>query len=168
MKIKISPKEFYTSIYKDLDKVTPLKVDCGKLCGNSCCVVTDEITGMYLFPFEEVMYSPMPKWGKIYDTDFVCKNGREINLFTCTGTCEREKRPLSCRIFPLIPRVEKNGTFKLVMDPRGREMCPLAKAMRVDELDSNFVKTVEKVIRKCMFVKECRDFLYSLSEEIFF
>ncbi|MBR1969385.1 MAG: hypothetical protein IKA17_03415 [Clostridia bacterium] len=168
MKKKISPKEFYESIYRELDSVTPLKVDCGKLCDNACCVVTDEITGMYLFPFEETMYSPIPEWGKIYDTDFVCKSGREINLFTCQGTCDREKRPLSCRIFPLIPRVEKDGSFTLVMDPRGREMCPLCKVMRVDELDADFVKTVEKVMKKCMLVKECRDFLCSLSEEIFF
>lgn len=167
MKLKISPKEFYTSIYKELDYITPLKVDCGKLCDNACCVVTDEITGMYLFPCEEVMYSPMPEWGKIYDTDFECESGK-IDLITCIGHCDREKRPLSCRIFPLIPRVEKDGSFKLVMDPRGREMCPLCKAMRVDELDEEFVKAVEKAMKKCMLIKECRNFLCALSDEIFF
>lgn len=168
MKVKISPEKFYTEIYKELHSVTPLKVDCGKLCDNACCAVTDEITGMYLFPFEEVMYAPMPQWGKIYDTDFVCKSGREINLFTCTGKCNRKQRPLSCRIFPLIPRVEKDGSFKLVMDPRGREMCPLCKTMRVEELDDDFVEAVEKAMKKCMLVKECRDFLCSLTDEIFF
>lgn len=166
MKAKISPKEFYDNIYKMLDNITPLSVDCGKLCKNACCAVSEEITGMYLFPFEEKMYSPMPDWGKIYDTDFVTKNGKEINLFTCDGHCEREKRPLSCRIFPLVPYIEK-GKVKLVMDPRGKGMCPLAQTMRVDELNPEFVKAVEKAMKKCMKVKECQDFLSSLSDEIF-
>lgn len=166
MKVKISPKQFYENLYKELESITPLKVDCGKLCNNACCEVSEEITGMYLFPFEEVMYSPMPKWGKIYDTDFVTEGGREIDLFTCDGYCDREKRPLSCRIFPLIPYV-KGKEMKIVIDPRGREMCPLAKTMKAEELDARFVKAVGKVMKKCMMVKECRDFLTSLSDEIF-
>ena len=167
MQVKISPKDFYENLYKELEAITPLKVDCGKLCNNACCEVSEEITGMYLFPFEEVMYSSMPEWGKIYDTDFVTNGKREINLFTCNGYCDRRKRPLSCRIFPLVPYIKKGEGIKIVIDPRGREICPLAKSMAAEELDEDFFKAVEKTMKKCMLVKECRDFLMSLSDEIF-
>lgn len=167
MKVKISPKKFYENLYKELENITPLKLDCGKLCNNACCEVTDEITGMYLFPCENAMYSPMPKWGKIYDTDFVTDGGASIDLFTCDGYCDRRKRPLSCRIFPLIPYIKRGEGMKIVIDPRGKEMCPLAQTMDAQELDADFVRAVERVIKKCMKVRECRDFLMSLSDEIF-
>ena len=70
MKLTLDKKSFYTKLYKMLENVTPLTVDCGQLCDGACCAVTDEITGMYLFPGEIEMYKPMPRWGELHDIDF--------------------------------------------------------------------------------------------------
>ena len=165
MKLKMTKEEFYNMLYAVLGDVTPLKVDCGKLCGGACCEVTDEITGMYLFPGEEVMYKSMPKWGKIYDTDF-SYNGKAVELFTCTGKCDRKRRPLSCRIFPLVPYVKKDEKMEIRMDIRGRGMCPLIAAMNVEDLAPDFVKNVTSAMRLCMANPEVREFLYALTETL--
>ncbi len=161
--MKINAEKFYSSIYKIIGDSTPLKIDCGKICNGACCEVTDEITGMYLFPFEEVKYINMPSWGKIYDTDFCYKKGKEVLLFTCTGKCEREKRPLSCRIFPLAPYVSKDNEFNIIIDPRAKGLCPLASVMDIKDLDKLFVKRVSKALSLCMKVRECREFMYAQS-----
>ena len=42
---------------KRLEEVTPLKSDCGRVCGAACCrPVQGEETGMLLFPGEEAFY----------------------------------------------------------------------------------------------------------------
>ncbi len=166
MKVKMSAEKFYNAVYHILGDVTPLKVDCGRLCNGACCMVDEEeITGMYLFPGEGVMYENMPEWGKIYDTDF-SYNGKYIDLFTCTGTCDRDRRPLSCRIFPLVPYVDKNGKMEIRMDIRGRGMCPLATAMKTDDLDEAFVRKVTLAMRLCMANCEVREFLYAQSRSL--
>lgn len=165
MKLKMTKEEFFNMVYTVLGDVTPLKVDCGQLCDGACCAVTDEITGMYLFPGEEAMYKDLPEWAQIYDTDF-SYNGKYIDLFTCDGTCERERRPLSCRIFPLVPYVKKGGKMEIRMDVRGRGMCPLATAMNVEDLDPEFVKNVTLAMKLCMANSEVREFLYALTESL--
>ena len=165
MKLKMSKEEFYNMIYSVLGDVTPLEVDCGQLCGGACCEVTDEITGMYLFPGEEVMYKNIPEWAKIYDTDF-SYNGKYIDLFTCTGTCDRKMRPLSCRIFPLVPYVKRGERMEIRMDVRGRGMCPLATAMNAEDLAPEFVKNVTLAMKLCMANPEVREFLYALSDSL--
>lgn len=166
MNAKIKPYEFYKAVYKIIGDATPLKVDCGKLCDNACCVVTDEITGMYLFPYENVMYKKMPLWGKIYDTDFTYGDKKETGLFTCTGKCDRDLRPLSCRIFPLIPYAHRGEDLKIVMDIRGRGMCPLADAMHIEDLSEEFTDRVTRAMKLCMCNKEIREFIYALTDSI--
>ena len=69
---------------------TPLRSDCGQLCGAACCQADEDGQGgMYLFPGEEALLH-----GE--DSDFA-------PIYTCDGTCARENRPLACRIFPLTP-----------------------------------------------------------------
>ncbi len=166
MKKTLDKKAFYTKIYKMLENITPLPVDCGELCNGACCTVTDEITGMYLFPGEEVMYENLPKWAEIHDTDFTYDGGKEVNLITCEGRCNRKLRPLSCRIFPLVPYAKRGEDLKIVMDVRGRGMCPLATAMKVEDLSPEFVETVAKTMKMCMLVRETREFLYALSDSL--
>jgi len=48
--------ELYKQVYKRLDDVTPLTVDCGELCDKLCCR-GDEESGMYLFPGKSVCLS---------------------------------------------------------------------------------------------------------------
>lgn len=166
MKAKIDAKAFYEKLYKIIGDVTPLDVDCGKLCNGACCEVTDEITGMYLFPYENVMYKDMPEWGKIYDIDFTYDGGKSVDLFTCTGKCERKRRPLSCRIFPLTPYAHRGEKLKIIMDVRGKGMCPLATAMKIDDLSPLFVEKVTEAMELCMHVKQTREFIYALTASL--
>lgn len=166
MNVKINPAEFYSAVYKIIGDATPLCADCGKLCNNACCAVTDEITGMYLFPYENVMYDNMPPWGKIYDTDFTYGDNGEVDLFSCTGVCDRARRPLSCRIFPLVPYAHRGEKLKIIMDIRGRGMCPLADAVKEEELSPEFVAVVTQAMRLCMCNRQTREFIYSLTDSI--
>ena len=136
----MNPKKLYKHLYRLLDDATPIKADCGKLCGSACCD-GDEDTGMYLFPFEEVMYSGKERWLKIYDSDFFV-GGNAVKIAICNGRCEREKRPLSCRIFPLF--LYSGGELKA--DFRAKHICPLAAAnIETDEYNPQFTKNVRKV-----------------------
>lgn len=166
MKKTIDKRAFYEKLYSMLDDITPLSVDCGGLCDGACCAVTDDITGMYLFPGEEAMYCPLPDWAQIHDTDFTYDGGKEVNLITCDGICDRKRRPLSCRIFPLVPYVKRGEKMKIVMDIRGKGMCPLATAMKITDLSPDFVEAVSKAMKMCMLVRETREFLYALSDSL--
>ena len=166
MKKGVNPELFYKAVYKILGDSTPLCADCGKLCGGACCAVTDEVTGMYLFPYEDVMYRNMPTWGEIYDTDFTYDENKKVDLFTCTGTCNREMRPLSCRIFPLVPYAHRGEEMRIVMDIRGRGMCPLADGADIDMLSQDFVEKVTRAMKLCMCNKETREFIYALTDSL--
>ena len=48
---------------KKLKNVTPLKKDCGRVCGAACCRSPEgEETGMLLFPGEEELYAGKNGW----------------------------------------------------------------------------------------------------------
>jgi len=102
-----------------LKNVTPLKTDCGRICGAKCCrSLEGEETGMLLFPGEDAYYREKPGW-EIRETE-------SGPLLICPGKCEREERPLACRIFPLMP-VVRDGTVRAAADQRARAVCPLAR-----------------------------------------
>ncbi len=166
MQVTISKKTFYNKIYKILEDVTPLKVDCGGLCNGACCEASEEVTGMYLFPGEEVMYDLLPGWADICESSFTYDNGIKAKLITCEGICDRSLRPLSCRIFPLVPYAKRGEKLKVVMDIRAKGICPLAKAMKIEDLDPLFVKRVTEAMNMCMKIKSVREFLFSLSQSI--
>lgn len=116
-----------------LADVTPLKRDCGTLCAAVCCRSAEtEQTGMLLFPGEEKLYSGRD--------GYEIKPAGEDLLLICSGICDRDERPLSCRIFPLLPVVRENG-IRVVTDERARFVCPLA-AQGKRALDPEFVEKV--------------------------
>ena len=84
--------ELIKKAYEIIGNKTPLKSDCGRLCGAACCKGDDE-TGMLLFPGEEDLCTCDEF--KIIQTDY------SLPLLVCDGTCNRDRRPLACRIFPL-------------------------------------------------------------------
>lgn len=101
-----------------LDNITPLRQDCGRICGGACCTCDEDGQGgMLLFPSEEKLYDPLPEGFAITNDDFVIKGAK---LLTCEGYCNRSDRPLSCRLFPLLP-TEKGAK----MDRRAWAVCPL-------------------------------------------
>lgn len=149
---KIDHAGMYKKIFEVLGELTPLKADCGLLCDGACCK-GDENTGMRLFPHEE---SPL----KIINTP----TGERLAV--CDGTCDRSRRPLSCRIFPFFPTIDEKGRIFVEADPRARTVCPLI--LHSDELvfDPKFFRAVEKVGKLLAKDPDCRDFLYRTTEEI--
>jgi len=143
----------YKHIYRILDNATPIGADCGKLCGKRCCESTDEETGMYLFPCEEVMYQASNKWLKLEESDFICGSKRVLIAF-CDGRCDRHLRPLSCRIFPFVMR---NG--RIVIDNRAKGICPIARHLRLKDFDRDFYYAVKRVYNILWKFKQGREYI---------
>jgi len=121
-----------------LAEVTPLKTDCGKVCGAKCCrSLEGEETGMLLFPGEEDACRGKAGW-KVLETE-------SGPMAVCPGMCEREERPLACRIFPLLP-VIREGRVKAAADQRARAVCPLLR-QGLKGMDPAFVDAVREAGR---------------------
>ena len=156
----------YLQIYRLFDTTTPLKFDCGKLCNSACC--EGDESGMYLFPGEESVYRLLNcDWATIEKSDFTYShNGKTKNvpLLVCKGKCDRYERPLACRIFPLSPYVDKDGKLQVIMDPRAKSVCPIAKELDMDELSESFSRRVKKAFLPLMKNAEFRAFMKTYSE----
>lgn len=165
----MNPIMFYQNLYRRLRRVTPLKADCGRLCGAICCQDLEEGAGMYLYPGEEALFSQKDAWAKISGSDFCVdyKENKFAKILQCPGTCDRAMRPLACRIFPLVPYIEKKtGALLVVVDPRAKAMCPLASAFALDDFDAEFVTSVQKASNALYKVRQTRAFLWAQSRLI--
>lgn len=161
----MTEREFYNLIYGRIASLTPISADCGKLCGKKCCEGDRDGDGMYLFPGEEKLYRPLPEWASVCKTDFEYELGRCAMLISCDGVCDRNKRPLACRIFPLTPYVSGDGRLTVIVDPRARGMCPMA-VLHLEDFEKSFVKAVEAVGKILMRNSDCRTFLKAFSRMI--
>ena len=124
-----------------LADITPLKNDCGRVCGHACCAPDEDGQGgMLLFPGEEIFYSPLPNGFSLVPDTSVIPNGR---LLTCSGECARKDRPLACRLFPLLP-AQRNGVVRAVRDGRAWAVCPLMEC-GLGGLNEDFVRAVREV-----------------------
>lgn len=166
VKLPVSFKRLYEMAYAAMGNETPIKADCGLLCGKACCRVEEEITGMYLFPEENVMFRDMPEGMKLYDTDFEYDYGRYADLLTCGGSCDRSRRPLACRIFPLLPYITPEGGLEIIVDPRGKSMCPMAKTMSAEEFDPDFAAAVRRASNIILKNRQVRLFVEKLSRQL--
>ena len=120
--------------------LTPMLTDCGALCGAACCHTDDDGQGgVHLFPGEAA---------RLKACDWVDRTtpGSFAPVMMCAGHCERDKRPLGCRIFPLTPVRGKNGKWTVRMDARARAMCPLTQS-GINGLNPDFVKAVRDALR---------------------
>lgn len=136
--------------------VTPLKKDCGKVCGARCCrSLEEEETGMLLFPGEEDRYRDQPGWK--------LKQTAAGTLAVCPGTCDRNERPLACRIFPLLP-VLRDGTVKAAADQRAKAVCPLLR-QGIRGMDPAFTEAVREAGKVLAEDPRQRAFLEALTEE---
>ena len=132
-----------------LGELTPLKRDCGRLCAAACCQPDETgLNGMLLFPFEETFYSrPIEGFPfRLIDDDTLYKGGKRL---VCEGVCPREHRPLACRIFPLLIRVETDASGEQVhctaeLDPRAWCVCPLLEQGGLRAMDPAFVAAVSQ------------------------
>lgn len=144
--------KLYAEVFRILGDLTPLRADCGVLCGGACCK-GDEHTGMRLFPHEETTLSvqELPDGGR---------------LAVCDGRCDRATRPLACRIFPFFPTVDEKGRIFVEKDDRAARLCPLLS--HSDELvfDPRFFKALKKIGKRLAKDGECCAFLAETTAEI--
>ena len=140
-----------------LKNVTPLKRDCGRVCGARCCrPLEGEETGMLLFPGEAEAYD-----GK---AGFEVRKTARGDLLICSGTCDREDRPLSCRLFPLLPVIGDDGKVRAVTDLRAKAVCPLARQGK-SAMDPAFADAVREAGEILAAEDEQVVFLEMLEEE---
>lgn len=149
---KTNYAEMYEKIYKIIGKLTPLKADCGTLCGCACCK-GDENLGMRLFPYEET-FLPVK----------TLENG--VKLVVCSGQCKRENRPLACRIFPFFPTVDDRGRVYVEADFRGVRLCPMIAHSEEIVFDKRFFKALKKAGKILAKDEKCLEFLKESTDEI--
>lgn len=141
--------------YSLFEKNTPLPFDCGKLCDGKCCK-GDEKTGMLLFPGEENLIDPNIK---------VITNSDGLKTAVCNGVCDRRKRPLSCRIYPLFPLISNTDgeeKIKTVFDVRAD--CPIKE--NSVKPNGRFVKAVRRTGKYLLLNEDIAAYYRKLSEEI--
>ena len=143
-----------------LDALTPLKTDCGRLCGGACCQ-GDEQTGMLLFPGEDALYAECG-FARVLDADFSL-GSESARLLVCHGTCPRAERPLACRLFPLFLRFDAQGGTRVVLDPRARAVCPLTD-YGMKALDPEFKQAARRAYDLLLEDKVCAAYLRALDE----
>ena len=140
-----------------LKNVTPLKKDCGRVCGARCCrPLEGEETGMLLFPGEEDAYAGLEGW--------TVRPVARGSLVVCPGTCDRDRRPLSCRLFPLLPLIGDDGNIRVVTDLRAKAVCPLARQGK-SALDPAFIDAVREAGELLARSDDQAVFLDMLAEE---
>ncbi|NLG36593.1 MAG: hypothetical protein GX549_01160 [Clostridiales bacterium] len=150
------------SISQSIERIgvlTPLRSDCGRLCGAACCQGNEAGQGMLVYPGELLVRSFPQSWRRERVT---LPGYGSAPLICCDGPCEREERPLACRVFPLAPRLRPDGSFGVRMNPRGRPVCPLCHKP-VSSLDPAFARAVEDVFSILSSHPEGKRFLTALS-----
>ena len=145
----------YSKAYQILQAVTPLSKDCGKLCNKACCQGGDPESGMYLYPGEDELQA-RNSFLKILTVDFP---NYQCALAICDGKCQRTRRPLACRVFPLVPYLSVKNTLIMKMDPRATALCPLARNLSRFELDRLFVIKVREAFRMLIGDAEIKEFV---------
>ncbi len=143
------------SCYSVLRNVTPLNFDCGKICNGKCCK-GDENTGMLLFPGEE----------NLIDNNInVTENEQGDKIAVCNGSCDRNRRPLSCRIYPLFPVIfEEDGEREIKVCIDYRADCPLTFCESDYSFNKKFVKGVRRVGKYLLLNEETAEFYSELSD----
>ncbi len=142
----------YKKAYKIMGELTPLKADCGQLCDRACCK-GDDACGMLLFPNEP---SSLP----------TRQNEEGELIAVCDGTCDRNSRPLACRIFPFFPTVDQKGRVFVEPDYRAKRLCPMIDHGDEILFDPRFFKAVKKVGKLLVKDQKCFDFMLKATEEI--
>ena len=152
--------------YALLGDLTPLKTDCGRLCGAACCQ-GDETgeNGMLLFPYEEWFYrKPIDDFPfHLTKDDRLYQGGWRL---VCQGRCPRNARPLACRLFPLRLRLETadQGAHTQVVpeiDPRSWLCCPLPEQGGLRAMRQDFVEAARQAGQRLIQNDDMLEALYN-------
>ncbi len=155
----------YTKVWNKLDTFTPLMGDCGRLCDKKCCSGTDH-DGMLLFPGEEFLYEDIGgDWFHITDSNIVLSDGYKIKLLVCRGECPRENRPLSCRIFPIIPYMNDEGRVEFRLDLRSLGICPVVFNPLENPVEEDFIEALYRAFPPLLKDDAIVEFIEMLSRQ---
>lgn len=142
----LTPDDF-AQVYALLD-VPALDGDCGNLCDRKCCQEYEPGVGMYLLPGEDCMFDgnePWLEWNlqSARHQDFPPEWEGMVYFVMCHGTCPRERRPIQCRTFPLMPYIDQDGNLNVRLDTlTGSLLCPLVRYAESHPLRREFVDAV--------------------------
>ena len=140
-------KSTYEEIYRRWDDCTPVPFDCGTICGAACCMADGgETMGIYLLPGEEKVHDKKDPWltwsmDEAQDYDFPEAWRGKVPFVTCRGPehCNRKKRPIQCRTFPLRPYLTGEGELLMIYDDDELPyVCPLIE--NETQLDEQFIR----------------------------
>ncbi|WP_347488596.1 hypothetical protein [Desulfoscipio sp. XC116] len=159
----LTPKD-YQHLYRLTADPTPLKENCGTLCGSVCCQPgRDNDLGIYLFPGEEVMFNRRENW-LIWEAQdpaeqlFPASWPDPVYFVRCTRPCPREARPLACRFFPLAPHLQQDGSLLIIYETLELPYsCPLITSDL--PLQRDFIETITKAWRIMLKDSRIRDFV---------
>ncbi len=157
----------WTACHALVAAATPLGADCGQLCGARCCAGGPE-DGMLLFPGEELLYTEetLPAGWHLRDSGIrLSAYAAPIALLVCDGTCTRVRRPLSCRIFPLLPRVDARGGIRIEPDLRALSICPLLFDSNAPHIRASFAKAVQDAFTLAIRIPGVTELLMLLQQE---
>lgn len=143
-----------------LADVTPLRTDCGRLCGAACCRESEAGCGMLLFPYEEALYAPLPSGFSLMPHPA----WEGALMLVCPGRCARRERPLACRIFPLLP-LFFGEEARLSLDVRAWPVCPLMDS-GLGGLRQDFVARARQAVRLLLEDEAQRAFMKRLSVDV--
>ena len=142
---------------------TPLKRDCGAVCGAACCQPDEDGRGgMILFPGEEALYDPCPAWATLAETPIEIQ-GRPLLFLACDGRCPRDSRPLACRIFPLTFTAVGQGVA-VALDARAWPVCPLMPS-GMNGLSGAFAAAVRAAAGVLWADEGCRAYIKLLTSQ---
>lgn len=151
-------KKKFLEIYKDFDKITPIRRNCGKICSSKCCS-GKSTDGMLLFPGEESIFENEDGFNVYFDKKY------GYYCVSCNGSCKRELRPLSCRIFPYFIYIkEKDGTPTVAPDMRAVDFCPLLT--KNYKINSDFMRQLRILSKKLSRETDIKDFLCTITEKL--
>lgn len=156
----------FEKTYKILSTCTPLPVDCGQLCDGACCK-GEEDAGMLLFPGEETLFLNREGF-EIIETEYVLASGFVVKLLLCHAACNREERPLACRIFPLLGFTTEENKIEVRVDPRAVQVCPLAYVGLEEGVTTEFIQKVQKVFEILMKDPLCEEFIKTMTAQLDF
>lgn len=142
--------ETILSAYSLLEDVTPLKYDCGSLCGAHCCKNNGkdgETLGMWLLPYEREILE------KCRDYTFCTAKDATEAVF-CNGRCDRALRPFACRIYPYYAHISETicgrKKISIKLDPRARISCPIASSNSYLRPSIQFISCAKAAVRILM------------------
>ena len=156
-------KALLAGAYAYLSEVTPLRYDCGALCGAACCKENEshggeDECGLLLLPGEKELLS---------GEDYAFLPKESGVLAVCGGDCRRDMRPFACRIFPYYPKITRAaGRFAIDLrpDPRAERICPILWEKRRRKVRVDFLRAARKAVRLLLTDEKLREELLSQSD----